>query len=282
MDQRGDKASMLNQLSSLQWPWLVAVVLISLATNVVAYSRFFLIARGAANVRIRYWSGLKVNAAATFLGFWTPISISGDVGRVYWLRKNVVESYWDAFLIVLWDRLIALAALVVCMLPFIPLYMGRIAEYFQVDTGLVAAAALGVLGLGSLFAFAQREKFRLPAAERNPTGGRELWAHVVVGFLYVATFYAAMGCAAASLGLTKVWLDLLVVAPLLFFAQNLPMTFGGLGSRELSFMVMLGPVVGSGNAVAMSLVVGFGYLMAALPGAVVLGEFRGDAQSISG
>ena len=141
MDQRGDKASMLNQLSSLQWPWLVAVVLISLATNVVAYSRFFLIARGAANVRIRYWSGLKVNAAATFLGFWTPISISGDVGRVYWLRKNVVESYWDAFLIVLWDRLIALAALVVCMLPFIPLYMGRIAEYFQVDTGLVKLAS---------------------------------------------------------------------------------------------------------------------------------------------
>lgn len=270
---------MLGQLAALQWPWLAAVVAVSFATNVLAYTRFLLIARAATRVPIGYWIGLKVNLAATFLGFWTPVSVSGDVGRVYWLRKNAVESYMDAFLIVLWDRLVALAALVVCIVPFVPVYVERIAGYFKIDNAWVIAAAAAAIGAAASIAYAQRKKLRLPSGERHPTRGRELRAHIVVGFLYVATFFFAMGFAAAALGLHGVWLELLIASPLLFLAQNVPMTFGGLGSRELSFMVILGPVVGSATAVTMSLVVGLGFLIAALPGALVLGEFREGAHA---
>jgi uncharacterized membrane protein YbhN (UPF0104 family) len=71
-------------------------------------------------------------------------------------------------------------------------------------------------------------------------------------------------------------LDLLTVAPLLFLAQNIPITFGGLGSRELAFLIMLGPVLGAADAVTISLLIGCGFLIAALPGGAVLNELRGQ------
>jgi hypothetical protein len=80
--------------------------------------------------------------------------------------------------------------------------------------------------------------------------------HAVLGALYVTTFFLVMLCAAAAVGISAEWPQLFVDAPLLFLAQNVPITFGGLGSREFGFLVMLGPLLGEGGAVAMSLVVG--------------------------
>jgi uncharacterized membrane protein YbhN (UPF0104 family) len=219
---------------------------------------------------------LRVNAAALFLATWTPLSIVGDGGRVLWLKQGIVGNYADAFLIVLWDRLIALMALLICMVPFVPSYVSRAAEYLQVSPVAVVFVVVCALAVGGMLVFTQHHRLRVPSLEKGLADGRDLCRHVVVGFLYVATFFVAMFFAAASLGAGKYWLDLLTVAPLLFLAQNIPITFGGLGARELAFLVMLGPVLGDADAVAISLVVGCGFLIAALPGGAVLGELSGQ------
>ncbi len=127
MDDAGSRASMLRQLAGLKWHWLAAAVLAALANNVVASIRFLVIIRDAAAVHLPFWTVQKVNAAALFLGYWTPVSIAGDGGRMVWLRNGIVDDYRRAFVIVLWDRIIALLALLAFMLPFVPAYVTRAA-----------------------------------------------------------------------------------------------------------------------------------------------------------
>ena len=93
MKESGGLASMMRQLSSLKWQWVAAAILAGVANNVVASWRFLLIIRRIASVQLPFWNIVKVNAAALFLGYWTPIAIAGDGGRIVWLRKGVVDSY---------------------------------------------------------------------------------------------------------------------------------------------------------------------------------------------
>jgi uncharacterized membrane protein YbhN (UPF0104 family) len=270
MDQAGARASMLGQLARLDWRWLAAAVVAGLANNAVASLRFLVIIRASANVRLPFWTVQKVNAAALFLGYWTPVSIAGDGGRMIWLRKTIVGDYRRAFAIVLWDRVIALLALVAFMVPFLPRYVDRAADYFKLDGRAVAVATALVLAL--VVALVMQRALRARVGASRHSRALAVPVHVVLGALYVVTFFLVMLSAAAAVGLAVRWQDLFADAPLLFLAQNVPVTFGGLGSRELSFLVMLGPGVGDGSAVAMSLVVGLAFLLASLPGSLVLGE----------
>ena len=201
IDARGAKAALFHQLGTLDWRWVSLVVLVCLSNNLLAACRFLLLVRRA-HQQVRLWTVLKVNAAALFLATWTPLSIAGDGGRVLWLKKSIVGNYADAFFIVLWDRLIALAALLMCMVPFVPSYLSRAAAYFQVGTDVVVYAALGALAIVGLLVFTQRHRLRVPSLEKG-IAGRDLWEHFVVGLLYVATFFFAMFLAAASLGLGR-------------------------------------------------------------------------------
>jgi len=275
MQRSGGAASVLAVFASLQWPWLLVLFLICLANNIVAACRFFLLVRRAASRPLGFWEVMKVNAAALFLGYWTPVSIAGDGARVLWLRNSVVGTYRDAVMLVLWDRLIALAALVAFMIPFVPWYAERIGEYFGIDGNAILAVAAGGVVLAAFFAYSRRGRLGLPVAAGKLATGTNAWLHALIGFLYVGTFFLAMLCAAASLGLARHWPQLLIAAPALFLAQNVPITYGGLGSRELAFLVIVGPVAGDAGAITMSLVVGLGFLMAALPGGAALAEFRG-------
>ena len=276
MDESGGRASMLRQLARLQWPWLAAAVLASLANNAVATLRFLVIIRDGTGVRLPFWTVQKVNAAALFLGYWTPVSIAGDGGRMVWLRNGIVGDYKRAFAIVLWDRIIALLALLAFMLPFLPAYIARAADYFGIDWRAIALVTAVATGIAAVLLARRALRARLDRPDHPHA--LVMLVHVVLGALYVTTFFLVMLCAAAAVGLSAEWPQLFVDAPLLFLAQNVPITFGGLGSREFGFLVMLGPLLGEGSAVAMSLVVGLAFLLASLPGSLVLGELTGLRQ----
>jgi glycosyltransferase 2 family protein len=272
MGQTDAKAEMLRKLADLKWIWVIAAVLAGFANNVIAAFRFRLVIRSLSGTTPSMWTVFKINAAALFLGYWTPISIAGDAGRMFRLRRGIAQTYRHAFLIVLWDRLIALAALVFCMLPFIPVYIRRVADYAQMSIAVVVAALFVSFALVAAVIVSRHVWSRYFSAPSAFWDRRDLIAHLLIGLLYVGTFCLVTLCAAASLGLTVSWIELLVAAPILFLAQNVPITFGGLGSRELAFLIMLGPVIGNSGAVAISLVVGLGFLVAALPGGLVLNE----------
>src|SRR5450755_4666495 len=162
MDGKSDRAAILHQFVSIDWGWAMAVIVICVSNNIVVACRFLLIVRRAASTHVGLWSALKANFAGIFLGSWTPLSIAGDGGRVLWLRNGVVESYKDAMLVVLWDRLIALIALVVFMVPFTPYYVGRIVDYFHVSVASVIATGVAGLALVLMFTAGQRGKLRMP------------------------------------------------------------------------------------------------------------------------
>ena len=272
----GESDRLLRQLGEIQLPWLGAVVLASIANNLVASCRFHLIVRRAAAMPITLWKIVKINAAALFLGFWTPVSVSGDAGRVIWLRK-VVPSYLDALLIVLCDRLLALFALVACMLPFIPAYLAWIAESTQMPpvSVLMGAVVVALVAFGAAYRYRRAPRMDVLRLIRA-LSAREVTGHVLVGLLYVSTFFLAVCFAAQALGLSSGWQRFLAAAPILFLAQNVPITFGGLGSREFSFLILLGPVIGDTSAVTLSLVVGLGFWLASLPGGLALAELAED------
>ena len=241
----------------------------------------------------RLWSYLL---AGLFVSNFLPSTIGGDVLRVTRLSKDI-DSTETAFASVAIDRLCGWAVLpVISAIGFILdpelLSLGRASH---VSLILLIGA---LVGLGAVLAMAARS--RLAGRFEGHAGWQRFIGAVHTGVLemrrrpaaalkiaavtavFQLTNVVAFGCACRALGVQVPTAALLAFVPAVNIAQVLPISFGGLGLRELALMIFLKPFgVSEGTATAIGLIVYGMTLIASLVGAPMFMMGGGKRSSTS-
>ena len=262
--------------------WLVAALL-STATGVVVSALRWEAVLVALDVHVRARTLLHHLFAGLFVGNFLPSTIGGDVLRVRRLSRET-NQWAMSFASVVLDRLSGMLVLPLITLTALAVNPGlRSLGTASVVAALVSIATLLLLG-ALLYAtghpgfggrFTGTSRFHRVAAavhlgsvrfRENPRAAAGV---VVAGFAYQLLVVLAAFLAARALGLEQVRLTAaLAFVPAVAILQVLPISLGGLGIREGSFVLFLHPLgVPTGRAVALGLLIYFLNLTASLLGA---------------
>jgi glycosyltransferase 2 family protein len=197
--------------------------------------------------------------AAGYFNLFLPSSIGGDAMRVLWLAKtNVTPS--AAFSLIVIERVMGVASLI--LLSALAQCWVELAREIEV---LVTVALLAtIIGLGLLI-FSRRlwRRWRV----KTP------WIRDALSVLDIvvshkgrmfAVFFASMLYQIMTVGITYLvvlafslpltWLTVYALVPLVWFVTFLPISVGGLGIREASFIYLFATVgTGAESALVMSI-----------------------------
>ncbi|MDF1756847.1 MAG: lysylphosphatidylglycerol synthase transmembrane domain-containing protein [Legionellaceae bacterium] len=258
----------------LQWYWVVLLTLTAMFNHFTSSCRFFLIIKSYKNNSATLFDVVKINFAGLFLGYWMPVSIVGDGSRALWLKKYICDSYSQAIWMVIFDRLMSLIAILMFSIPFIPYYISYINNlhlwYWVIGLILVAS-------LIAIYILMANQNDKIKKFVSYFDGIKHLFlnikyykSHFLVGMLYISSYFLLILFASFALNIKlNIWL-LLAFTPLIFFVQNIPISFGGFGARELIFLMIFGDSIGKSSAVGLGLLVGFAIMLASLPGGMAL------------
>ena len=178
-----------------------------------------------------------------------PTGIGGDASRMLAIRG--AGGSGRAVRAVVLDRAGGLALVGLAAAATLPL-----SSY----AGVTGHALEAALGAGALTAGAGWLLHRR---------GHAAW--LVLGLAYVAVWCAGLALLARSLGLDVGWADLPGVVLVSGVAMALPLSIGGLGTREAGFALALAPAgIPAVQAVALGLAFGIALTIVSLPGAPVL------------
>jgi uncharacterized membrane protein YbhN (UPF0104 family) len=180
-----------------------------------------------------------------FYNAFLPTGIGGDAARM--LAVHRAGAGKQGVRAVVLDRvggLILVALIAAVLLPF---------SAFADRTGAsIAAAAVAVtVVICAWLALSRR--------------GHARW--LPLGLLYVAIWSAGLGLLAGSLGISVGFLDLPAVILVTGIAMAIPLSIGGLGTREAGFVFALTPLgIPAAHAVALGLAFGLALIVVSLPG----------------
>lgn len=274
-----DLGHALDRAEGADWPWLGAGIGALAAAVVLGAVRWhlFLSAAGVATSPSRALSAFLAGAFASNL---LPTSLGGDAVRG-WLGSPP-GSRTRAYASVLVDRATVLGC---------ALMLGWLA---LAGAGGMPGALVGALG-GASGAYGAGLAAALAAGLAAPRLGRmaparpmalaaEAWkaaraglarASLVrtgaLGFGYEALAVTSVWLLARSVAVDVSWPELAVVTPPVLILSALPVSIGGLGVREASYVGLLAPVgVSATEATLLGLLTGLAYLVVTLPGAIVL------------
>jgi len=262
--------------------WLAAalgVTLVGVALSALRWQRVLLALELPAQVPtlVRHY------LAGLFVGNFLPTTIGGDVLRVKRLADDNGETPGTVASVVL-ERLtgwLVLPLLTIIALTVNP-GLRRVAPG---PTGTALTVAVGTLALLATLLlaassprvgrrldgnagwrrFTSAVHLGLDRVRHNPTLAFEIFT---VGFAYQLAVMLAAFLAAKTLGLTVGWTAILAFFPVVAIVQVLPLTVGGLGTREAALVFFLHPLgVSQADAVALGLLVYFVNLGVSLLGA---------------
>lgn len=257
-------------------PWLLAC-LVYVGAQLASSYRWRMLAAplgfavSSARMAAIYFVGMFFNLAL-------PTSVGGDILRAWYLTRQAPEyrTMWaESALSVFADRasglgvLVALAGLAALLTP-LPSWLAWLCW------GLCAALVAGVACLplaGALTRLpyvggaAGKVKSLLEAYAREP-GTQALAMVLSVGVQVAGVGQVAL--VGLALGLDVSLMHWAVAVPLVSLITVLPISLGGHGLREASFVLLLGPVgVGPAEAVALSLSWTAGCALVSLAGGAI-------------
>lgn len=273
-----DLHQLLDQLRQLDVRYLFIALVLLLAQVVISSSKWHLILRSD-DVLMRLRFLIKTYMIGNFLSLFLPTSFGGDVYRVLAVRginRDLAKSTSS----VLFDRLTGVLALVsICMIAYLAL-PGQ-------PYGPVVLTAY-VLGLASLWVMSSDTVVRIINAStvslvrkigkvvasfrnyrRNP---RTLTLVILLSFLFQLNIVVVNKIYTMALGLDIPFSVLLVIIPLIYLTEILPISINGLGVRESAFgffFVSIGHTVEEGLAVSL-LVIAMRYLLGLVGGTLLL------------
>jgi uncharacterized protein (TIRG00374 family) len=241
-------------------------------------------------VRLGFVPLFRVQLAANFAGSFLPSSIGVDALRVAALCRSG-EPTATVVAATLVDRIsLVLASLVFGSIMVLVLAESRIPR--DVSYFVFLVTGVGVLGCAAMLHPAIRrfarlkllpwvpERFRATigaVAEASIAYRNDLpdLAKVVAATLilfFVRILFAkslALAC-----GVDVAMLDLLLVIPILWIMVMLPITIGGFGVQEASYVLLMSLIgIGPAIAVTMSLIEHVVSRVASLPGLLFMGDF---------
>lgn len=268
-----DVAAVSNLLSRLGASWvaaafaMTALIIVSDAILLERMMRFF-------GRRMPFRTALMYSFVGWFFSNVSPSTVGGDVFRGVQLSR-VGMSPGGAARLVLAIRVLSFTTLVAVMLMGFPIALEILSARKDVFVlGSVLLAGVGAIAV--LFFFAHVAA-HIPDIERWPflrkldrvagdfralliprRAVASVWlAALLQHFLRVAS----LACLAAGLGLGIPFIILFSVTPAALLMAMLPISLGGWGIRELTFVYFLG-AAGVGAEAALSLSIAFGLLRA--------------------
>jgi glycosyltransferase 2 family protein len=282
-------------LFGLNWWWaavallLTGVLIVSDAMLLCAVMRIF-------ERRVRLGTAFLYSLVGWFFSNVAPSTVGGDIFRGVQLSR-VGTPVATAVKVILSIRLLSLATLVVVMFAGFPVAVGVVEERRDIlllagTLGVASVATVSILLLARLgwrnsalerWRFFDKlmsasKSFRALLVPSSPAAGA--WIAALVQHLLRVGVLAAL---ATALGLGIPVSTLFALTPAALLVAMVPMSIGGWGVRELTFVYFLGTAGVSAEA-ALSLSVAFGLLrifLGAIGGATwaLLNEdhFRVDA-----
>lgn len=247
-------------IKGVQPLWLaIAVVLYALSQAVSSERVRGVLAAVPVNIDWRvnmrlYWLGM-------FYNFFLPGGVGGDGYKVYWLHKRYATPVKPAVFALVGDRLSGLGAIVVYTLAYAAFRSG-LAESVGLR-GISPTEQLWVLSLIPVGVWAYWMFFRLFQKNLAKAAMRALAVSLLVQGLQMCTAASILEGLAAG-GLLGDYLFLFLLSSI---ASAVPVTIGGVGAREMAFMIgsrYLG--VDPNCAVSLSLLFYAVSLLCSLPG----------------
>jgi uncharacterized protein (TIRG00374 family) len=273
-----DLDRLLNQLRQADPRYLLIALLLLLAQIGISSLKWQLILRSDGVLMLLPYL-VKVYMIGNFLSLFLPTSFGGDVYRVLAIRginRDLAKSTSS----VLFDRMSGVFALVsICMIaylalpdrPYDPLillvYALGVAGFLIVSS----SAAIGVMDAAKISLI--RKLGKVLASFRNyRQDPRSLAIIILLSFVFQLNIVLINKLYTMSLGIDVSFGTLLVIIPLIYLTELLPISINGLGVRESAFgffFVLIGHTVEEGLAVSL-LVIGMRYLTGAVGGVLLL------------
>jgi uncharacterized membrane protein YbhN (UPF0104 family) len=283
-----DFHALRGQLSGARWGWFAAAVAILFVSFIVGALRWHIFL-GAAEVGSSRGQAIRAYLIGAFTTNFLPSQIGGDVTRA-WVASEQGTRIRSATTVVL-DRATALACLMIVG------WIGVIANVDAVPGQLLAALAAASVAfvlacLVAVLLFRVRA-FRRLLPERMAPPAREvrgalvaclsrtvLWRTLVIGLVFQGLVYLAAWLVALSISLDVPFAVLgAALAPVLILSTA-PVSIGGFGVREGSYVLLLGYAgVSATDATLFSLLSAAVFALASLPGALALLVGRRPASS---
>jgi uncharacterized membrane protein YbhN (UPF0104 family) len=263
---------------------MLGIVGLATADRLLMAWKWWLLVRGR-DVALGLWAAVRAYYLASFAGYFLPMTVGADAVRV----GALVGAGRTAVLVasVVLERLVgALAQAVLAALSVATLVaLGLGARIGPAERwGLGAAVALAFAAFPFTFPAARRVAARLgpgPGWRGALRALAEQYAGYGASTGLVCVFFAltlleggfpiAIHYAAGrALGLDPGWSFYLATVPLVFLVARLPVSLGGIGFLELSFVSLAG-LLGMGwtDAFAIAGLATALYVIALLPGAVL-------------
>jgi uncharacterized protein (TIRG00374 family) len=273
-----DLDRLLDQLRKVDFRYLIVALLLLLAQIGISSSKWHLILRSD-GVLMRLPFLIKTYMIGNFLSLFLPTSFGGDIYRVLAVRginRDLAKSTSS----VLFDRLTGVLALVsICMIayltlpdqPYEPVVL--IAYVLGVAGFLIVSSDTAIRIINASKISLVRKIGKILGSFRNyRRDPRTLALVILLSFIFQLNIVIVNKMYTMALGLDIPFSVLLVIIPLIYLTEILPISINGLGVRESAFgffFVLIGHTVEEGLAVSL-LVIGMRYLLGLLGGTLLL------------
>jgi len=283
-----DVGSLRAALARGQWGLFAAAVVVLLLAFVVGATRWYKLL-AAADIHVSFAATMRAYFAGLLASSFLPGAIAGDVARV--LLVGGVGTRARTTTTVLFDRVTIFVVAV--GLAWIALWPAEVPGSLVFALVMSTVALVGVcvvLALSMSGALLIRRytpaAFRAPGHDAFVALRKLLTLRVLLGSVtglgigYEALAILSVWLAARCIGVDVSFWTITVIAPPILILSALPISIGGLGVREASYVGLLGEVgVNASEATLVGLLAGASFLLAALPGAIGLAH-RGRRDSV--
>lgn len=283
-------------LSSAHAGWLIVGWLVAGIGNLLGAARWGIFLR-LNNIPLSAWGIFRLSFIGLFFNNFMLGAVGGDVVKIVWLVAKGYPRH-NAVLSAVMDRFSGVGALIACSTTFILLrihwltqsvVVARVIHFVFVYLAVIAALlALSFLTLRRDFVDrlpawapgrARIMEFSSAYFRFVADWPRTLAAALISVFMllaYFVTFY----CAARAFGVEIPVLDFMALMPAVDIISALPVSLGGFGVRETTFVTLLGDLCGIAQAQAAAVGLGGAFLNVAwgIGGALLLPSYRREAR----
>jgi glycosyltransferase 2 family protein len=284
-----DLDDLFRQLLSLDVRYLMLAFVLLLTQFVLSSRKWQLILRSD-GVLIGLPFLIKTYMIGGFISLFLPTSFGGDVYRVVAVR-GVNRDLAKSTSSVLFDRLSGLFALVsICIVGYLVLPEQ---SYEAVVFVLYVLGVVGFLILSSDTAIDFVDASKIKIVKKGVTILRSFQNYrkyprliawiLLLAFAFQFIVVVNVKFYTLALGIEISFFVLLVIVPLIFLTEALPISINGLGVRESAFaffFAMNGLTVGEGVAVAL-LIVAERYLLGLIGGALLLARVISSRMAVA-
>lgn len=211
-------------------PWWLAVAILVYALSQAVSSERVRLMLSAVPVKIQAKVNLKLYWLGMFYNFFLPGGVGGDGYKVFWIHRRYGTKVKPAILALLGDRMSGLAAILFYTVAYAAFRPG-LAQ--SVGMPVVEELRLWLLALIPVGAWAYWLFFKFFQRNLSTAALKAMAVSLVVQGLQMATAAAIL----QGLDADGSQADYLFLFLLSSIASAVPVTIGGVGAREVAFMI---------------------------------------------